>query len=80
MIVVTIDMWPKGDSGRAYRLGSLTIINDGSGTKTRRNYNVEVQSALRMPLPRRNCCIERWPALTRPIFALVKAAIEKAGY
>lgn len=41
MIKVTVvDMWPKGDASRSYRLASFEIVNTGSGTETRGDYHV----------------------------------------
>lgn len=44
MIVVRLEMWPKGDESRKYELGRTYIYNAGGpGTSTRRgNYEVRV--------------------------------------
>lgn len=41
MIVVKIEMWPKGDESRARELGRTYIYNDG-GTTARADYQVRV--------------------------------------
>jgi hypothetical protein len=38
MIVVRVELWPGGDPSKAVRLGTATIVNDGSGTASRGNY------------------------------------------
>jgi hypothetical protein len=41
MIVVKIEMWPKGDESKKYEIGRTFIYNAG-GTLTRANYEVRV--------------------------------------
>ena len=38
MIRITIEMVPRGNEAKKYTMGSATITNDGTGTKTRGNY------------------------------------------
>ncbi len=40
MIVITMELWPKGDKSRAQHLGTAQIINDASGSLARGNYTV----------------------------------------
>jgi len=40
MLVVTIEMWPHGDSARARTLERLLIVNDGTGDLVLGNYVV----------------------------------------
>lgn len=42
MIVVKLEMWPKGDESRKYELGRTYIYNDGTGGGKRGNYEVRV--------------------------------------
>ena len=42
MLVVTIELWPLGDSTKAQHLGTATIGNDGSGTLKLGNYRVKL--------------------------------------
>lgn len=42
MIVVTIELWPHGDSKRKQLLGCGAIANDGSGSNSTGNYNFEL--------------------------------------
>ena len=42
MIVVTVELWPGGDAERKKTLGTAHIINDGTGTVQRGNYDVRL--------------------------------------
>lgn len=42
MIVVRLEMWPKGDESRKYELGRTYIYNDGNGTARHGSYEVRV--------------------------------------
>lgn len=41
MIVVKMELWPGGDESRMRPLGTVHIINDGTGSVARGNYTVE---------------------------------------
>jgi len=38
MVVIRVEMWPKGDQSKAYLLGQASITNNAEGTLTRGNY------------------------------------------
>lgn len=40
MIVIKVELWPKGDPARAKDMGFATIENDGTGTDKAGNYKV----------------------------------------
>ena len=40
MLVVTFEIWPKGDKEKARQLGCIMLANDGTGTLEKGNYNV----------------------------------------
>ena len=42
MLVVKIELWPKGDESKARQIGRIDIINDGTGTSEFGNYNVNI--------------------------------------
>lgn len=42
MIVVKMELWPGGDQSRMKTLGTINIVNDGTGTWSRGNYDVFV--------------------------------------
>lgn len=41
MVVVRIEIWPRGNQERAYKFGEVRIINDGTGDLETGNYKVE---------------------------------------
>lgn len=43
MLKVTLDYWPFGDASAAERLGTLTIVNEGTGTAEIGNYRVDLE-------------------------------------
>lgn len=42
MIVVKVELWPRGRGDRAKELARMYIANDGEGTSTHGNYDVAV--------------------------------------
>ena len=40
MIYIRMELWPRGNRDAAEVLGEGLIVNDGTGTRTRGNYNV----------------------------------------
>jgi len=40
MIVVKIEIWPHGDQQQARLIGSAVIVNDGTGTPEKGNYEI----------------------------------------
>lgn len=40
MVYVKIELWPFGDRNQRRTLGEMVIANDGTGCKTKGNYNV----------------------------------------
>lgn len=45
MIVVRVELWPKGDQQRARLLGLMRIANDGSGSEALGNYHVTIDKS-----------------------------------
>lgn len=45
MLVVKIELWPRGLESRAKELVRVYIANDGTGTETHGNYDVAVMRA-----------------------------------
>jgi hypothetical protein len=45
MIVIPVELWPKGKTKGKYLLGLLTIWNDGTGTKKLGNYKYQISHA-----------------------------------
>jgi hypothetical protein len=46
MIVITIELVPRGFAKNAQRKGRMIIANDGTGTKTTGNYTVITENAI----------------------------------
>jgi hypothetical protein len=44
MIVITVELWPRGDSAKKKRIAKMVIINDGSGTETKGNYSCQIHT------------------------------------
>ena len=42
MIVLKIEMWPRGEEAKAYPLGSAHIWNDATGTASTGNYGFKL--------------------------------------
>jgi hypothetical protein len=42
MIVVKIELWPYGNEAKKTEIGKMSIINDGTGSKSLGNYDVKV--------------------------------------
>ena len=80
MIRVTVDMWPQGDESRKYPLGSFDIINTGTGAHPAKgNYLARFYSKAGVPL-QRDCNVNDWPRLSKPVLSLLRACLEKAGF
>lgn len=78
MLVVTVDLWPGGDSTKAQRLGRATLVNDGTGTVGRGNYVacLFLAGAALTPWKRVEVC--GFPRLTRNGWDLLFRALRKA--
>lgn len=80
MIVVKVEMWPKGDERRMYELGRTYIYNAG-GTETRGDYEVRVcRKGSYAPDPRkiasgegftRTARVDNWPRKSYNIWRLI---------
>lgn len=79
MIVVNIVLKSARD-GRTEHIGSLAIVNDGTGTNALRNYDVTVFSRGQSPREIRHGRVEQHRAEAEPVFALVAKALAAAGY
>jgi hypothetical protein len=78
MIVVDIYLHSAVSVDRSRPLGKLTIINDGTGSATRGNYDVQAYGAGGQPGKRGR--IENYPRTAVAPMNLVRRAIEAAGY
>lgn len=67
MLVIKVELWPRGFESAKRELARFTITNDGTGTKEIGNYNVRYKD--------REGRIEGWKRLDRPVLDLVKKAL-----
>ena len=45
MVVIKIELWPKGNENKAREIGRMRVINDGTGNAQLGNYSVEMDHA-----------------------------------
>lgn len=57
----------------------VEIVNDGSGTRTRGNYDVRLYPRGGSNRPIRTARVENWPRQARPPWRLFQAAMEALG-
>lgn len=76
MIVIKIEMWPKGFKERAYELGRMYITNDGTSKDPKRgNYKIKVVKKGTTDKVSREGEVENYPRKSYPVWELVKRAI-----
>lgn len=84
MIVVKVELW-SAVTGRKTEIARMEIANDGQGTKTRGNYLVRTlkgrsTEALAKGVTQRTGEIQNWPRLSKHVWNLVAAALDKLHY
>lgn len=78
MIRVEANLIPHGDLNLGCEsLGFVEIVNDGTGTLTRRNYDVTLYSRGDKPRMIKRVRVENWPAKAKSAFKLIIEAIKK---
>jgi hypothetical protein len=75
-VPIVLDSWGLGVKHTT--LGTLEIVNDGTGSRLRGNYNVSARGKRNKLL--RSARVENWPRTSKPPFALVSAALLALGY
>lgn len=78
MIRVTMKLDSHGLGLNISTLATVEIINDGTGTATRGNYNVKAMSKTGYVI--RTGRIENWAHKSKPPLALLSAALQEMGY
>lgn len=73
MIVVQTDLLCHGfsDHPRNESLGKMTIVNDGTGTSSKGNYNVKVYSRGKSPRVVRSGRVDNWPRNSKSAMHLI---------
>lgn len=83
MIVVRVDL-VSAVTGRTSPLGSMRISNDGTGTRTRGNYNGETlrkgHDPLRLGGHVRSGRVEGYGRVAKPVWDLVADMLSSMGY
>lgn len=77
MLVIRVELWPKGDGRRKKKLGEMRIVNTGTGTHERGNYVAEVDTQRRAVWQVGE--VEGFPRLSRHAWYLVAKALTAAG-
>jgi len=77
MIVVAAKLFSSRGRHEDENLGKLTITNDGTGTRTRGNYDIVLYSrGGKSSRKVREARIEDWPRNSKTAWDLVTAAVE----
>jgi hypothetical protein len=80
MIVVNIELWPKGDESRKVSLGRVEMVNDGSGGNgPTGSYDVRAWGRKNRPL-RRYARVEEFPRHRLNVHHLLRRALMALGY
>jgi hypothetical protein len=77
MIVVKVELWPKGDETQKRSLGTAFIINDGTGTLSHGNYIVMLARMKDATVPWRIGRVMNWARAGSP-WDLLSRAINAA--
>lgn len=88
MLRVTVELVPGGFEPRAETIGTVLIVNDGTGTADRGNYNAHAYRRrkrlvtardFRRGVQTRSARVENH-ARSKPIWTLVRTALTELGY
>lgn len=69
MIVITIELWKKGSRLNKVPRGKIIIVNDGTGSKTKGNYDVHFYD--RNGRGFRSERLENWPRNAKSIWKML---------
>ena len=80
MLVLKLEIWPRGDEDRAKEIGRTYITNDGSGSTRRGNYDACVcRRGTRRPPPggtfTREGRVEMYPRRSYNVWRLIIRAL-----
>ena len=75
MLVIKIELWPRGDESRKKVIGHARIINDGSGNLTRGNYICQFWGKTKRMW--REVDVKHFPRQSYGPWILLKRALEK---
>lgn len=75
MVVVKIELWPRGDESRKIHLGTATITNDGKGTVLKGDYKVKLSKWGRPKVAWKVGEVKNFPRTTRGPWDLLYCAL-----
>jgi len=87
MIVVKIEMWPKGDEARKYELGRTYVYNSGGNAKRgdyevrvcrKGNYDVDSRDLVDGKGFTRTGTVSNWPRLSYNVWRLILRCLQAA--
>ncbi len=73
MIVVFVEVWPKGNQSKAKTLGMAMVKNDATGSNTHGNYRVELVGKTNRY--RRQAVVADFPRKSRSVWELLRRAL-----
>ncbi len=73
MLVISIDLWKYGCEDLKKNLGTLRIINEGTGTHTRGDYRAEFIDKNGRKF--KTTTLKDWPRKARSVWQLLKAVL-----
>lgn len=79
MLRVTVELVPFGVESKKHEIAKMEIINDGTGTNTKGNYDVRVFVRNSKHVMRKGKVSEH-SRLAESVWTLVDKAIRSAGY
>jgi hypothetical protein len=78
-VVVKVELHKGGIGGEVVDLATMHIINDGTGSTTRGNYNVRIIRKDKLISPKTGR-VENYPRVSLHVFNLVARALAACGY
>lgn len=75
MIVVKVELH-SAQTGKATEIGKMFIVNDGKGSKRRRNYIVAVTRRRNSCVVQRRGEVKNHPSLSVSVWTLVRKALQ----
>lgn len=89
MLRVTVELLPLGME-KPQNLGTLLIVNEGTGSASLGNYKARVYRPHKKPITGREMWLKRiatraseiwgWPRQEKPVWSLVAEALKELGY
>jgi hypothetical protein len=79
MIVITVELWPKGKKAKAKEIARMRITNDGTSKDSKiGNYKIKVMRGGTKSTVQREAEVKNYPRNAYSVWKLVKRAIQAA--